>query len=96
MINTIICPACARENDEATECSRCGCELSILAKISRAAEQELSLGKESLVNSDIPEAMRHAVKSWHLKKTPEAARLAFLTALAAGNPELASWWCVRV
>ena len=36
--------------------------------------------------------MRHAVKSWHLKKSPEAARLASLSSLAAGYFEQAGRW----
>ena len=95
-MNMIKCPACGKENDEATECTRCGCELSILARICRAAEQELFMGKESLVKGDIPAAMRHAVKSWHLKKSPEAARLAFLSSLSSGDFEQVGRWYARV
>lgn len=94
-MNITKCPACGKENDEAKECARCGCELSILARISRMAEKELFMGKESLVNGDIPAAMHHAGKSRHLKKSPAAARLAFLSALAAGNFEQAGRWYVR-
>ncbi|PIP08231.1 MAG: hypothetical protein COX51_04790 [Syntrophobacteraceae bacterium CG23_combo_of_CG06-09_8_20_14_all_50_8] len=94
-MNIIICPACGKENDGVRECTRCGCELSILEMISRTAEQELFMGKESLVNGDIPAAMHHTGKSWHLKKSPEAARLAFLSALAAGDFEQAGRWYVR-
>ena len=94
-MSSIICPACGKENDEAKECARCGCELSILKMISRTAEQELSMGKESLVKGDIPAAVHHAGKSWHLKKSPEAARLAFLSALAAGDFKEAGRWYLR-
>ncbi|MDO8722838.1 MAG: hypothetical protein Q7J31_11560 [Syntrophales bacterium] len=94
-MNVIKCPACGKENNEAKECTRCGCELSILASICRAAEQELFMGKESLVNGDIPVAIHHAGKSWHLKKSPEAARLAFLTALASGDFAQAGKWYAR-
>ena len=91
----IKCPACGKENDEGKECVRCGCELSILARICRAAEQELFMGKENLASGDIPAAMHHAGKSWRLKKSPEAARLAFLTALASGDFAQARTWYAR-
>ena len=94
-MNIITCPACGKENDGEMECPRCGCELSILEMISRTADKELFMGKESLVNGDIPAAIHHAGKSWHLKKSPEAARLAFLSALATGNFEQAGRWYVR-
>ena len=94
-MNIIKCPACGKENDEAKECARCGCELSILARICRAAEQELFMGKKSLENRNIPVAMHHAGKSWHLKKSSEAARLAFLTALASGDFAQAGKWYAR-
>ena len=94
-MNVIKCPACGKENDEAKECARCGCELSILASICRAAEQGLLMGKKSLENGDILMAMHHAGKSWHLKKSPAAARLAFLTALASGDFAQAGKWYAR-
>jgi len=94
-MNIIICPACGKESDSVKECPRCGCELFILEMISRTAEQELFVGKESLVNGDIPAAIHHAGKSWHLKKSFEAARLAFLSALAAGDFKEAGRWYVR-
>jgi hypothetical protein len=89
------CPACGKENDGASECARCGCELSILEMISRTAEKELFMGKESLARGDIPAAVHHAGKSWHLKKSPEAARLAFLSALATGDFEQTGRWYAR-
>ena len=94
-MSSIICPAFGKENNDEMECPRCGCELSILEMISRMAEKELFLSKESLVNGDIPAAVYHAGKSWHLKKSPEAARLAFLSALATGDFEQAGRWYLR-
>jgi len=94
-MSLIKCPACGKENDGARECTRCGCELHILEKISRLAERELMRGKESLVNGAVVDAMSYAGRSWYLKKSPEAARLAFLSALAAGDFEQASRWYAR-
>lgn len=91
----IVCPACGKKNDVANECIRCNCELSILEKIARAAEQELFIGRESLYNRDFHGALEHAQHSWRLKKSFEAARFAFLAALAACDFEQAGKWYVR-
>lgn len=91
-MDLIKCPACGKENDATAECTRCGCDLDILARIRQAAEQELFRGQESLTEGDSTAAMRHAVKSWHLKKSPEASQLAFLSSLAAGDFEQAGRW----
>ena len=91
----IICPACGKKNDSASECIRCGCEFSILEKIVHAAERELFISRENLGNEDFRDALQHARHSWHLKKSPEAARLAFLAALAVKDFEQAGRWYVR-
>ena len=94
-MNIIICPACGKENSDVRECTRCGCELFMLEMISRRAQQELFIGKGSLVNGDIPSAIQHAGKSWRLKKSPQAAQLAFMSALAAGDFKDAGRWYAR-
>ena len=91
----ITCPACGKRNDGGIECARCGCEISILERIARAAEQELRMGKECLVNGNAPEAFHHAESSWFLKKSPEAARLAFLACLAAADFRRVRRWYAR-
>jgi len=92
---TIICPACGKKNEDVRECPRCGCELSILEKVNRAAARELLMGRESFLGGDMQTAMHHAGKSWYLKKSPEAARLAFLSALAANDLVQVGRWYAR-
>jgi predicted amidophosphoribosyltransferase len=82
---TIACPACGKKSEDVRECPRCGCELSILEMTTRAAARELFIGRESFLAGDMQSAMHHAGKSWYLKKSPEAARLAFLSALSAAS-----------
>jgi len=72
---TIACPACGKKSEDVRECPRCGCELSILEMITRAAARELFIGRESFLAGDLQSAIYHAGKSWYLKKSPEAARL---------------------
>ena len=65
---TIACPACGKKSEDVRECPRCGCELSILEMITRAAAQELFIGRESFLAGDMQSAIYHAGKSWYLKK----------------------------
>ena len=89
----IACPACGKKNEDARECLRCGCELLILELITRAAAREIFMGRESFLSEDMRAAMHHAGKSWYLKKSPEAARLAFLSALAVNDlAQIARWY----
>jgi len=88
----ITCPACGKMNEGVMECRRCGCELAILQKITGAAEASLFDGKKSLASGDAAAALYQAKKSWQLKKSPEAARLAFLASLASGDFTQAGRW----
>lgn len=60
----IACPACGKKSEDVRECPRCGCELSILEMITRAA-------------------------------APEAARLAFLSALSVNDLVQVDRWYAR-
>jgi hypothetical protein len=91
----IACPACGKKSDGAAECPRCGCELSTLEMIIRAAGQELAAGRRSFLVNDFPLALHHAGKSWHLKKNQEAARLAFLSALSLNDRANLGRWYAR-
>jgi hypothetical protein len=91
----IVCPACGKKSDDAPECPRCGCELSTLAMIIRAAMQELAVGRKSFLEGDFQSALHHAGKSWRLKKSPEAARLAFLSALSLNDFTNLKRWYAR-
>ena len=91
----LICPACGKKSDSANECVRCGCELSILKRIIDAADKELSTGRECLGKGDYRGALHYARNSWRLRKSPEAARFAFVAALAAGDFEQAGIWYER-
>lgn len=74
------------------ECQRCGCELAVLQRITEVADVTLRDGKKSLVCGDAAAAVYQAKKSWQLKKSPEAARLAFLANLAIGDFTQAERW----
>ena len=75
------CPACKRLNIDTSECSRCGCDFSLLLVIDQKAQIELTKGIEKLKEKDGIKAFEHASRSWLLKKTSQAARLGFLAAL---------------
>jgi hypothetical protein len=77
----IICPSCSKGN-QSTPCLRCGCDLSPLFAVCRAALVELTVAGKCLRLGDLMEARAHAGQSWGLYHTSEAARLAFLACVA--------------
>jgi hypothetical protein len=77
----IVCPSCGKAN-ESTPCRRCGCELSSLFAVYRAAEVELRVAGKYLRSGNVNEARKHAARSWELHHTSEAARVAFLACIA--------------
>lgn len=89
---SILCPACGKTNEGITECQRCRCELAILQRITKAADALLRDAQKSLSIGDAAAAVDQAKKSWQLKKSPEAARLAFLSNLAIGDFTQARKW----
>lgn len=91
----IVCPACGKRSDGAPECPRCGCGLSVLEAIIRAAGRELATGRLRFLDGDFSLALHHAGKSWHLKKNAKAARLAFLAALSLNDGAGAGMWYGR-
>jgi hypothetical protein len=80
----ITCPSCGKSNPS-TPCLRCGCDLSSLLAVYRAAQVELSVAAKCLRSGSLQEARVHAARSWELYRTPEAARLAFLACLAGND-----------
>jgi hypothetical protein len=77
----IVCPSCGKAN-QSTPCGRCGCELSPLFAIYRAADIELSVAGKCLRSGNVNEARERASHSWELRHTSKAARLAFLACIA--------------
>jgi hypothetical protein len=88
----IVCPACNKANDEETHCSRCGADLLALVQIRRSATQALNSGTRYLKQNDGRSALHQAEISWHLKKSAEAARLAFLACLHLQRFASATRW----
>ena len=89
---SIVCPACGKKNDGGAECLRCGCELAVLQTIIDAADAALRRGEESLARGDAAAAIDQAETSWRLKKSQQAARLAFLANIAIGDDREAGRW----
>jgi hypothetical protein len=92
MAADITCPACGKKNEGVVECVRCGCELAILQRITEASLTALLEGQKCLERGQSAAAGDQARNSWHLKKSPEAARLAFLANLAMGDFTQAEKW----
>ena len=91
----IPCPSCKKLNVDAATCSRCGCELRALLAIAHAAGCEITLGENTLLAGSFQDAIEHAVRSWHLKHSPEAAKLAFLANVCAKKYHDALTWYHR-
>lgn len=88
----IQCPSCKKLNSYSPACVRCGCELEILITILQAAGNEISMGKGKLLEGNWLEALGHATRSWNLKKSSNAAKLAFLANVSIGKYEDALKW----
>jgi len=90
----IVCPSCGKAN-QSTPCGRCGCDLSPLFAVYGAAEFELRVAGKCLRSGNLDEAREHAAKSWELRHSPEAARLAFLACIALDDFASARLWRQR-
>src|SRR6516162_2599681 len=90
----IICPSCGKANDSPA-CRRCGCELSALFAIDCAARIELAMGGKCLRCGNALDARNHAARSWQLRHTLGAARLAFLACTALADFASAWLWHCR-
>lgn len=88
----IQCPSCKKTNSDSSICVRCGCELQALWTILQAAEYEIATGRNKLRIRNSQEALNHAMRSWHLKNSPEAAKLAFLSHMSESRFEEALTW----
>src|SRR5271165_4257740 len=87
----IVCPSCSRAN-QSTLCGRCGCELSSLFALSRAAEVELRVAGKCLCAGNVAEAREHAARSWQLHHSSEAAHVAFLACIALEDSAWGRIW----
>ncbi|TLD42675.1 MAG: hypothetical protein JETT_1018 [Candidatus Jettenia ecosi] len=88
----IRCPSCKKTNSDSSTCVRCGCELQTLQAILQAAESEISTGRNKLRMGNLQDALNHALRSWHLKNSHEAAKLAFLAHISEKRYEEALTW----
>jgi hypothetical protein len=90
----IECPVCKKENEACGDpmCLRCGSDLSPLQSVLQAATWHLAMAAERLRGQDWQEAFNHADRSWKLRHSDAAARLAFLASSALGDSRLAARW----
>ena len=90
----IQCPSCKKLNVDASSCVRCGCDLQPLQNILQAALHEIAAGRNKLRVGKFQEAFSHAARSWRLKNSADAARLAFLAQAGERRFEEALvWYC---
>lgn len=90
----IQCPSCKKMNLDSSACVRCGCDLQTLQIILQAAGCEIAIGRNKLRMGNPHDALNHAIRSWHLKNSPEAAKLAFLAHVSERKFEEAfKWYC---
>ncbi|MCF6157947.1 MAG: hypothetical protein E3K32_05105 [wastewater metagenome] len=91
----IQCPSCKKVNPDSSVCIRCGCELQALRTILQAAVYEIAIGRKKLCMGNPHDALNHALRSWHLKNSSEAARLAFLANISERRFAEAFTWYYR-
>lgn len=87
----IACPSCGKTNTIAP-CQRCGCDLAPLFAIRREAASALGAAARHLRKGAAQEAREEAWRSWDLRHSAEAVRVACLASIALGDPDgLAEW-----
>lgn len=89
------CPACNKTNLTADTCPRCGCDLARLKQVDRAAARNMRQTLECLQALHWPGAFTHASRSWALRHSTPAARIAFLAASAMGATDQVTRWRLR-
>jgi len=75
-----------------TSCRRCGCDLCRMRAIAKSASGHLAAAPRCLRECDWTPALRHAERSWRLRHSELAARLAFLASAALGDTGRATRW----
>ncbi len=100
----ISCPSCKKINIFETEvtvnyidikCKRCSGDVSDLVIILKTAKFKVERAKAFLLNKLPKDAMIAAEASWHLKHSVDAAKLAFLSAVASKDYHAAIVWYKR-
>ena len=95
---TLTCPACRKVNEfhrAPYGCARCAADLSNLWAVNTAAEQARREAVEAMRRRDWSAALTDAGRSWSLRRSVNAAGLAFLAAAASGRTGLACAWLKR-
>jgi hypothetical protein len=95
MIMALTCPACNKANQTDAICQRCGCDLSGLHAIKRAAEASLGSVRQRLRQRDWAQALAEAEQSWQLCHSDAAAQCAFILSGILGNTAAALCWRQR-
>ena len=89
---TIQCPACSKQNGAGDTCVRCGCDLSMLRRIDRAARAHLQTARMRLGEGEWAAAFEHATRSWDLVHTGTSAGVACLAAAGTGDLKALQVW----
>jgi hypothetical protein len=89
----LTCPACGKKNDTASNCPRCGCEVSNLHELTKAS---VSLYDEScslLQKGNAYDALKKAEISWDLVNSEKTAAIAFVASISLSDSAVSlQWW----
>ena len=91
------CPACRKWNEPGAgaACQRCGCDLGWLQAVRRGAARHLDIAAVRARSADWSAALLHAERSWSLRHSPEAARIAFVVSAILRDGHGAALWHPR-
>jgi hypothetical protein len=92
---SLSCPACNKPGQTGQLCQRCGCDLSALHTVRRAAHSSLAQARCLLLRREWQSALLAAEQSWQLYHSAEAAHCAFLAGAALGDTPAALCWRSR-
>ena len=91
----LACPSCGKTNT-AAPCQRCGCDLAPLFAICREAASALEAAARHLRNGAAQEARDEAWRSWDLRHSAEAVRVACLASISLRDLDGLLEWRNRI
>lgn len=89
----MICPACSKSVDQESQCPRCGTDLSECFALSEKINSTLNRAVWDLKTDRFESSLKNAKKSYDLRHSSIAAKVAFVSLLLNSDcNSLKTWW----
>ncbi len=87
-----VCPACGKQLNDESVCTRCKCDVSDLIEIEQASKILYENACTLFKNGAIEKALTNADKSWFLFNNKETAITAFIASIMKNDFERSSFY----